>query len=121
MSGRLVTVYNRVQTSGSDDGTYIGQNVMPSDVRWRCAVVCGYSSPWQPSPGLGSQFAMIQLHVNEASVWETPVISPISGEFLTVLPWGDGLRFSAREKVGWNLFFLGAQSVWSSTFIGARD
>ncbi len=120
MAGRLVTIYDRLQLSSSGDGSYLGQSVLPSDVRWKCTAICGYTSPWQPGPALGNDFALVQLHVNQVPVWEVRTSSPTFVDSLTVLPWGDGLRFTAGERVGWNITLIGLQSVWSSTFIGVR-
>lgn len=121
MAGRLVTFYDRIQLSSSDDNTYIAQYVMPSDVRWRCTTICGYESTWQPYPSNGNEFAVVQLHVNQTAVFEARLVSANRADSLLVLPWGDGLRFSAGEQAGWFASFLGGQGVWSATFIGARE
>lgn len=123
--GRLINVYNRFLTSPSSDDVVLGDHAPSANVVWKCAHVALWRTPWTGEPTAGSlDGGTVQIRINSSAVFEARMhglVSQAKHAFSLVVPWGDGLRFTANETIGWYIAEWNLQGVIHAGFIGTHD
>jgi hypothetical protein len=105
VAGRPVTLRSRFAVSTSSDDTSLGQHVPSADVLWKCATIAVWASTFaNESTAANLDGGTVLIRVNGAAVFEARLhgkVSQARNAFSLVVPWGDGLRFTAGEVLDW--------------------
>jgi hypothetical protein len=107
MPGRAAILHSHLLTTASSDDTSMGQHTPSADVLWKCATISLYASTFQAETTQANpDGGVVQVRVNASAIfaaWLSGQVAQSRHAFSLVVPWGDGLRFTAGEAIDWYL------------------